>query len=166
MYCSKCGNKIDKGSTFCGKCGKPINNETNNNSKSSKLSILKRKQIIIPCIIVIIIVLVYCIVFNIGKNNLSNELIKDWSRVETGDSGTLYQLQLDFSSDKIEYKFISSYSWLNTTISTYDYKVVSPSKIKVKDKIYKIDFNDKKTMMTITPALTSTDNEESWYNYN
>ena len=55
MYCSKCGNKIDKGSTFCGKCGKPINKETNNNSKSSKLSILKRKQIIIPCIIVIII---------------------------------------------------------------------------------------------------------------
>ena len=30
MYCSKCGNKIDKGSTFCGKCGKPINKETNN----------------------------------------------------------------------------------------------------------------------------------------
>lgn len=163
MYCSKCGNKIDKGSTFCGKCGKPINNETNNNSKGSKLSILKRKQIIIPFIIVIIIVLVYGIVFNIGKSNLSNELIKDWSRVETGDSGNLYKVELDFSKDKIDYNFISSYAFLNSTLTTFEYKVVSPSKIKIKDKTYKIEFNEDKTMMTITPALTSTDDSEDWY---
>lgn len=163
MYCSKCGNKIDKGSTFCGKCGKATNNETNSNSKSSKLSILKRKQIIIPCIIVIIIALVYGIVFNIGKSNLSNELIRDWSRVETGDNGTLYKVELDFSKDKIDYNFISSYAFLNSTLTTFEYKVVSPSKIKIKDKTYKIEFNEDKTMMTITPALTSTDDSEDWY---
>lgn len=135
--------------------------ETDNNYKSSKLSILKRKQIIIPCIIVIIIVLVYSIVFNIGKSNLSNELIKDWSSVETGDSGTLYNVELEFSKDKIDYNFISSYAFLNNTFKTFEYKVVSPSKIK--DKTYKIEFNEDKTMMTITPALTSTDDSEDWY---
>lgn len=166
MYCSKCGNKIDNGSTFCGKCGKSINKETNSNTNNTKLSILKRKQIIIPCIIVLIIILVYYIMFNIGKSNLSNELIREWSRVEMGDSDTVYKLELDFSKDKIDYNFISSYAFLNTTISTFEYKVISPNKIKVNDKTYKIKFDKDKSSFTITPALTSTDSSETWYNLN
>lgn len=163
MFCRKCGNEIKDSQQFCGKCGKSVN-DTNKFIINSNL--FKKKSFIIICCTLIVFIGIFFGVNTIGKHNLEKSLLNDWSRVETGDSGTLYQLQLDFSSDKIEYKFISSYSWLNTTISTYDYKVVSPNKIKVKDKIYKIDFNDKKTMMTITPALTSTDNEESWYNHN
>ena len=74
--------------------------------------------------------------FNIGKSNLENHLLRDWSRVETGDSGTLYKVELDFSKDKIDYNFISSYAFLNSTLTTFEYKVVSPSKIKIKDKLY------------------------------
>lgn len=104
-------------------------------------------------------------VFNIGKSNLENHLLRDWSRVETGNSGTTYKVELDFSKDKIDYNFISSYAFLNSTITTFDYKIISPSKIKVKDKTYKIKFNDDKSSFTITPALTSTDSSETWYKY-
>ena len=41
MYCSKCGNKIEKDSTFCGKCGKSIND--NKTTKKFKLSKIKNK---------------------------------------------------------------------------------------------------------------------------
>ena len=162
MYCSKCGNKIDKNSSFCGKCGKEINSN-NKVKKSINLSKLKNKCILIPCMIALTIIVIYLVVFNIGKNNLENHLLRDWSRVETGDSGTTYKVELDFSKDKIDYNFISSYAFLNSTITTFDYKIISPSKIKVKDKTYKIKFNDDKSSFTITPALTSTDSSETWY---
>lgn len=163
MYCSKCGNKIEKDSTFCGKCGKSIND--NKTTKKFKLSKIKNKSILIPCIIVICAIVIYLVVFNVGKSNLENHLLRDWSRVETGDSGTTYKVELDFSKDKIDYNFISSYAFLNSTITTFDYKIISPSKIKVKDKTYKIKFNEDKSSFTITPALTSTDSSETWYKY-
>lgn len=165
MYCRNCGNKIEDGSTFCGNCGNPINNK----KKKINISFFKKKIIIIPCIILLIFVLLFIMVFNIGKYNLSKSLIKDWSRIETGESGSIYELELDFSQDKIDYNFVSSYSFLNSTISTLEYKVISPSKIKVKYKTnntyktYKITFNDDKSKMTITPALTSTDDSEDWF---
>lgn len=164
MFCSKCGNKIKDGSTFCGKCGHPINSKDKNTNKKINISFLKNKLFIVVSAIVIAIIVIYLIIFNIGKSNLSKELLRDWSRVETGDSGSLYELELDFSKDKIEYNFISSISWLNNTISTFEYKVISPSKIKIKDKTYKIEFNKDKTMMTITPAITSIADSENWFN--
>lgn len=163
MYCNKCGNELDKNSTFCGKCGKPIKGEKNR--KKIDLSFLRRKIVIIPCIVVIGLIFVYMISFYIGKNNLANNIIKDWSRFETGDSDSLYKLELDFSQDEIDYNFISSYSFLNTTLATFEYKVVSPSEIEVNNTKYKIEFDDDKTMMTITPALTSTDSSEYWFYY-
>lgn len=162
MYCNKCGNKIEKDSTFCGKCGKAINKDKSNNKIN--ISFIKNKLFVIPCILIIIAIVIYIVIFNIGKSSLSNNLLRDWTRVETGDNGSMYELELDFSIDKIEYNFISGYSWLNSTIADYEYKIVSPSKIKIKDKTYKIEFNEDKTMMTITPALTSTDDSENWFN--
>lgn len=163
MYCSKCGNKIERDSTFCGKCGKAINKDKSN--KKINISFIKNKLFVIPCIIIIIAIVIHIVIFNIGKSNLSSNLLRDWTRVETGDSGSMYELELDFSKDNIEYNFISGYSWLNSTIADYEYKIVSPSKIKIKDKTYKIEFNEDKTMMTITPALTSTDDSENWFNH-
>ena len=164
MFCSKCGNKLKEGSTFCGKCGHPVNDKEKNSNKKINLSFFKNKIFIGASSIVIAIIIIYLIIFNIGKSNLSKELLRDWSRVETGDSGSLYRVVLDFSKDKIEYNFESGYSWLNTTIATYDYKVISPNKIKAKDKTYTIKFNKDKTMMTITPAITKIGDSEDWYN--
>jgi hypothetical protein len=49
-----------------------------------------------------------------------------------------------------------------------DYKIITPNKIKVDSsgKVYTLEFNKDKTMMTITPALTSIFDSECWYNLN
>ena len=165
MYCSKCGNKIKKDSDFCGKCGKSINNKEQA-LKKINIYFIKDKRFFIPFLAILILTLLFTIGFNIGKYNLSRELLRDWSRVETGTSGSIYTIELDFSKNKIEYNFISTYSWLNNTLATYEYKIVSPNKIKIKDETYTIKFGSSKTTMTITPALTSIDDSETWYNHN
>ena len=103
---------------------------------------------------------------NQGKAELKKLLLKDWSRIETSDT-TTFQLELDFSEDEIEYNFNSSYAFLNSKIATYDYDVIGKDTIKVTsssvERLIKIEFNDDKDMMTMTPALTSTDDSENWF---
>ena len=160
MFCSKCGNKLKDGSIFCGKCGHSINSK----NKKIDISFLKNSLFIVVSSIVVALIVIWVIIFNVGKSNLSKQLLKDWIRVETGDNGSLYELELDFSKDKIEYNFISSVYWLNNTLTTFEYKVISPSKIKIKDTTHIIKFNKDKTIMTITPAITSIASSEEWYN--
>lgn len=113
--------------------------------------------------IIAIIVAIILISSAVGKANLHKQLKnKDWQRVESSD-GVYYYLELDFGENDIEYIFDSTY--LTDTIAEYDYKVVGAKKIKVLDhgRTYTITFNDEKTMMTITPALTSTDSSENFF---
>lgn len=58
---------------------------------------------------------------------------------------------------------------MNTTVATYDYKVISGNKIKVLRygddwETITIKFNDEKSVMTVSPALTSVDDSEIWVN--
>lgn len=187
MFCPKCGELISDGSVFCSKCGERIisgmaaeENETvfSNggdtvvvgaviDEKASSLVIhsKKKKSIIIAITTVVIIAVAILVIQAVGKSNLKKQLLRDWSTVEVSD-GSYYTLELDFSENEIEYNFGSAYSWLNSTISTMEYKVISPSKIKVLDydRVIEIEFNDDKTMMTCTPAITSTDISETWFN--
>ena len=87
MFCSKCGNKLKEGSTFCGKCGQPVSDKNNNTNKKINLSFLKNKIFVVVSSIILAIIIIYLIILNVGKSNLSKELLRDWSRVETGDSG-------------------------------------------------------------------------------
>ncbi len=171
MYCDKCGEKLENNSLFCGKCGKSINvskekSIPNKNNYSSLLDKFKSKKVIILASIFVVVLAVVFIIPAIGKSKLSEQLLRDWNRVETGDSGSLYELELNFLENKIEYNFNSSIDWLDSTLSEYTYKIVSKDKIKIDDKVYKISFNKEKTMMTMTPALTSTDTSENWFNTN
>ncbi|MDE7114752.1 MAG: hypothetical protein K2O57_11360, partial [Acetatifactor sp.] len=63
----------------------------------------------------------------------------------------------------------TGYSWMNTTVANYDYKVVNKNTIKVlrygnKWETITVEFNKDKTMMTVRPALTSVDSVEYWFN--
>lgn len=188
-FCSKCGEKVAAEETTTvtgadygvmpgieseGTTEAPVNNEGTDvvaepefvaQPQAPKKNF--KKLIIIGAAaltaLIAIIVAIVIIVSSVGKANLHKQLKnKEWQRVESSE-GVYYYLELDFGENDIEYIFDSTY--LTDTIAEYDYKVVGANKIKVLDhsKTYTITFNDEKTMMTITPALTSTDSSENFF---
>lgn len=116
-------------------------------------------------IIAVIGIVASSIIKGLGKGDLEKQLLRDWSRVEKTGSSSYYTLVLDFDEDEIEYSFDGTY--VDDIISDYDYEIISKDTILVNGyKEIKIEFNDEKTMMTFTPALTSTDSSENWFNFN
>lgn len=161
MFCSKCGTQLPQDSEYCVNCGDKILKEIVEPQTKKKLSGIK-KIVVIFAVCLVIVVGAWLLITQIGKANLQKQLMKDWETVEVND-GSYYTLVLDFSEDEIEYSFESFY--FDTTIATYKYNVISGNKFKVdsRDTVYTVEFNDDKSMMTITPALTSTDSSENWF---
>ena len=167
--CPNCGEELLSDSVFCVKCGTKIEENQTTPENDSKISFLakhKKKIFSIVGAIVAVFLIVF-IVNSIQAANLKKQLLRGWENVE-GEKGSYIICVLDFSDDEIEYRVETGYKWMDTTIATYDYKVVSGNKIKVNRfgndwETIEIEFNDDKTMMTVTPALTSVDDEEQWF---
>lgn len=192
MFCLKCGELIPDGCNYCPKCGEkviknsysgvetPAQSLSHDDSFTAVVGVVnpdasnvqgpqpkKKSKVLIGVISSAIIILIVIFVIQAaGKASLKKQILRDWSTVETSD-GSYYTLELDFSDNEIEYNFGSAYSWLNTTISTMEYKIISPTKIKILDydRVISIEFNDDKTMMICTPAITSTDATEYWFQF-
>lgn len=176
MFCMKCGEAIPDGSEICPECGANLKEEASEQavvyaSQKCEESIFgdattaqrkSSKKAIGIIAIGLCIVAIFLIVSGIGKANLKKALVKEWYALEDSIIKVL-----DIEDDEIEYCLETGYSWLNTTIGSYDWKVVSGSKIKIKMygeyKTYKIELNDDKDVLTVTPAITSTDSSETWY---
>lgn len=177
MFCMKCGEAIPDGSEMCPKCGANLKDEvseqavvyasqkseditsdvtTSQQKKSSK----KAVGIVAACLC---IVTVFLVVNGIGKANLKKALVKEWYALEDSIIKVL-----DIEDDEIEYRLETGYSWLDTSLGSYDWKVVSSNKIKVnrfgdKYETYTIELNDEQTVLKISPAFTSVDDSETWY---
>lgn len=168
--CPNCGEELLSDSVFCVKCGTKIEEiQSATETESNSISVLaKHKKKIISAVgVIIAIFLVVFVVNSIQALNLKKQLMRDWEKVE-GEKGSYIICILDFSDDEIEYRVETGYRWMDTTIATYDFKVVSGNKIRVNRfgndwETVEIEFNDDKTMMTVTPALTSVDDEEQWF---
>lgn len=162
MFCSNCGTHLSDDSDFCSNCGASVLKE--NSSQPALRKNKKTKLIVIVALCLVVSLCVGVISNQVGKSNLKKQLLRDWERVESNE-GTYYTLKLDFSEDKIVYKFDSFY--YDTTISTYNYTIISKNEFQIdgRSAVYRVKFNEKKTMMTITPALTSTDSSENWFNF-
>ena len=176
MFCMKCGKDIPDNSKFCPLCGADLREkeqkvdantsqmekETVLENKSNKKELSRNKAYIFMGALVLFVVV---LVFVIQKNNLKKELQKRWIRTEE-----YVTTVLDFSDDKIEMVLEPTYYSLpTTTLSVGEYKVVSGNKIKLKRtedspwETYTIKFEDEKTFMIISPALTSMKDSEYWY---
>jgi uncharacterized membrane protein YvbJ len=190
MFCNNCGELIPDGSAFCLKCGKKVEKgsastpteetativyaEKEGNSDNAvivnaeeitatKKAPWYKKKIFGGAISVVAVAFVAFIIYwSVGMANLKKQLLRDWSTVDS-ENGSSYILELDFSNDTIDYNFYGGI--LNDTIDTMEYKVISPNKIKILDydRVITIEFNDDKTMMIASPAITSTDSIEYWF---
>ena len=118
----------------------------------------------VATVLIPIIIFIAITVSNlIGMNNLQQELLRDWSRTES-NNGSYYTLELDFSYDTIDYNFDSTY--IDQTISTFSYEVTSKNTIEVEGfGEIKVEFNDDKTQMILTPSITDLNSSQYWYNY-
>lgn len=132
---------------------------------AKKKPFFKSLAFIIPVSVVLVCAIAFCIYWFAGKAALKKELLRDWSNTETLSSGSYYMLELDFSDDSVDYNFFSYY--IDRTIATFDYKVISPNKISYGpyDRVISVEFDAEKEMMTFTPAMTSTDSKEYWFNF-
>ncbi len=100
----------------------------------------------------------------VQKKQLKEDLQKEWMAL----ADSIIKV-LEFSDDRVEYRLETGYAWLDMTVDTFDYKVVTGSKIKIKQNglkytTYTIEFSKDKSRMTITPAVTTVDSSEVWYN--
>ena len=173
--CPNCGEKLPSDSSFCVKCGTKVDGEVQSGEQLNKApSFLEKnkKKIglgVVAIVAVVAVALAFFIVNAVQASNLKKELMRDWQTVE-GEDGAYILYILDFSEDEIEYKLETGYAWMDMTVDTYEYKVISGNKIKV--KMYRddwetvnVEFNEEKSMMTVSPALTSVDDEEQWFNF-
>ncbi len=185
MFCTKCGKELPEENLFCTGCGAKVGGEETEAAPAETLAATtaeetaematempveapvvkskkKGKAIIAVVIGIVVILCAWLAISLIGKASLHKQLMRDWERTESTD-GLYYTLQLDFSEDEIGYNFDSLY--YDDQLATFNYQVVSGNKFKIdgRDDVFKVEFNDDKTMMTITPALTSTDASENWF---
>ncbi|MBE6729321.1 MAG: zinc ribbon domain-containing protein [Ruminococcaceae bacterium] len=188
MFCSKCGKSISENVNFCHSCGQAVPSLSKAEEQTATLNDVpientepvyaipvyatpvkpkNSKPLIIgiiaaACTIIIAVVAILASSL-FGSISLRKQLLRDWQRVENSSS-TYYTLKLDFDDNEIEYIFDGNY--VDDEIATYRYEVVGKNKIKINgSKIITVEFNDEKTMMTFTPALTSTDSSENWFNF-
>ena len=156
IVCQKCGTELPDDSTFCIKCGEEV---IVNNSKMKKFP--KGIKLLVGGGLVVVTGLM--ILNFVGANQLKADLNKTWY----ASSESILKV-LEFSDDEVEYRLETGYKWMDTTLVDSEYKVISSNKIKVERisdvwEEYTIEFNDDKTRLTISPAFTSTDDEENWY---
>ena len=164
-FCGNCGKEMQADEAFCSQCGVPVQSIQSSMPVGRTSGKANPWKIILPIAsAVVVIVAAFFIVNALGKNSLKKQLMRDWSRTE-GESGSYYELVLDFSDTKVDYNFEGSLSWLNSTLAEYEYKVLSPQKVEIDGYVYTIEFDNEKEQMVMTPALTSTDSYEYWYNF-
>lgn len=177
MNCPDCGTYLPDHFNFCYKCGakKPkegegdlLKNQVGFQAalpaqRKPELSRLSAARRYIMVLILIGFAFYYGFQF-MGKETLKNQLLKDWQTTSI-ENGLLFTSILDFRVAEVDYNFKSLLSEGN--IARMDYRIVSPHEIDVDQSgtfyTYQIEFNEEKTMMTITPGLTSGEEFERWY---
>lgn len=171
ITCPNCGEKLPTDSSFCTRCGTKIESSSSDKepfSKTPGFMERNKKKIGVLVAVVLGIIAILLVVNALQASKLKEELKRDWSTVE-GEDGAYILCILDFSDDEIEYRLETGYSWMDTTVATFDYKVISGNKIKVLRygdnwETFTIEFNEDKTMMIVRPALTSIEDKEYWFN--
>ena len=179
MFCLKCGEAIPDESKCCPKCGADLTETANDEqfvvyasqntempNEPATTNVARKglsKKLIAVLAAVVCVIGIFVAVTETGKANLKKDLVKTW--YASGDSIVKV---LDISDDEAEYRLETGYSWMDTTLGTYEWKAVGKNKIEMKrssgsSETYTVELNDDKDVLTISPAITSLDSSETWY---
>lgn len=142
--------------------------KTTDETKKSKVDIgaatskLKGKPAILAAVAVAAILVVFLILGAVGKSSLKADLTRTWHATD----GTILQV-LEVSDDEMEYSLQTGYSWLDSSLATWEWKPVSSTSFKVKIAgetwvTHEVEFSDDGDAMIVRPALTSSDASEVW----
>lgn len=141
-----------------------VEEQFNEPVKESKVHSKRKCAIIIVIIVLICSAIVFFAVNGINKANVKKALTKEWRALDK--SGTIIKV-LDISDDEIKYRLETGYSYLDTTLRTYEWKPAGKNKIKIKVlddyEIFTIEFDTEKKVLKISPAVTCSDSSETWY---
>lgn len=175
MFCLKCGEAIADNSENCPKCGACLTEENEEqavvyasqkcDTAPTQSSVKKKisKKFLVSLGVIFCCAIVFLAISGIGKANLKKAIVKEWYDTD----GTIIKV-LEIDDDEIEYRLETGYSWMGTTLGSYDWKVISGNKIKINrfaddSTIFTIELNEDKNILKVTPAITSTDASETWY---
>ena len=113
-------------------------------------------------VVVIVSVVAFCSIFFVGKASTQKKLQQTWTRTSrTEYKITTLKSVLEIDENTITY---STESFLSRkTVKTYLYKVISAGKVEIDGKIYSVRFNSDNSMFTLSPALTSDEESENWF---
>lgn len=163
MFCTKCGHEIPDGSEICPACQSSVAEPPAAEENAAAPEKKSKKPLLFLAALVICAAAIFVAVNYIGRANLKKALTKEWFALENSIIKVL-----DIGEDSMEYRLETGISWLDTTVGTYDWMPVSHNKIKVsmyggEYELHTIEFTtDEKDVITITPAITSTDDLELW----
>lgn len=106
----------------------------------------------------------FLIIFSVMKSYSEQSLSGVWTRTEQADNKfMLVKHVLEINDSTISY---SKNSFLTSdNISSFSYRLVSPSVISVNGKKYRFEFNSDKSMLTFTPGLTNGKEKERWFQF-
>lgn len=175
MFCLKCGEAIADNSENCPKCEACLTEENTyqavvyasqrNDDAPIVLSVKKKisKKVLVPLGVMLCCAVAFLIISSIGKENLKKAIVKEWYNTD----GSIIKV-LEIDDDEIEYRLETGYSWMDTTLGSYDWKVVNRNKIKTNrfgDEFttFTIELNNDKNVLKVMPAITSTDSSETWF---
>lgn len=140
-------------------CGASIDSSTHNQEEQSsnikvrnkKYNNLKKHKKLLSAAILLVIILIFVFaVYNMNsKNYLQKQLEIGW---RTSDTMSIYTYKMDFTALQVNlYRGVGDFD--TTFIGTYDYKVLSGSKVRINGKTFSVDFNSDMSEMTISPAI-------------
>lgn len=178
MFCLKCGEAIPDDSEICPKCGNSPTEEADQAVEQEEavvyavpegavVSVPSKEKKSPPkklwAILAVVAVALAFTIHAVQTANLKATLMKEWYDTD----GTILKV-LEFDDDEAEYRLETGYRWMDTTLFCEKYKVVSGHTFKIQRfgdewETYKVEFNDDKTVMTVSPAITSVDASEKWY---
>ncbi len=101
-----------------------------------------------------------------GDSDLQRDLMLDWTKEGTVTQ-LYYNYAVEFSLDFTDGILTCNYtnSGEETTFTAFRYKIISNNQIQRQgtDTVYTITVNKEKTTLTISPAITTTEESEVWY---